>query len=441
MTNFFATRQLRQFARADEGQAIVLTAFALVVLMLMAGLGIDVGFLRYQKQQMQKAADAGAITGAAGLEYGQNFANAVYADTAANGFANGVDGVTVTVNHPPMTMGDPFYLNNDYVEVIVAQPQRTFFMLVGGFYAVNVRARAVAAATASASGCIYVLDPTDQFAYQAESGANVNATCGIYINSRSQQAFEVEPGACTRAPIIGIVGSFSEDACGTTPTTGITAFSDPLIGLSAPPVAHQCPYTPTNYSGCTYQPPGPLQCNGGTVGPDVYCGGIVVSAGTVTFGPGNVILKGGGLTVNPGANLVSARGGVTFFNTANFDNSPAYAPIAINNAGSATALTAPTTGLLQGILFFQDRNLVNIVGQGQLEGETNTITGATGASFEGAFYFPNSPLTYSGGVTQTPYTEIVSWKLILAHGSSLFHDNYSGLGTGESPIHTATLVE
>ena len=29
-----------------------------------AGLGVDVGYLRYQKQQMQKAADTGAIAGA-----------------------------------------------------------------------------------------------------------------------------------------------------------------------------------------------------------------------------------------------------------------------------------------------------------------------------------------------------------------------------------------
>ena len=48
----------------------MLTSLALVVLALMAGLGVDVGYLRYQKQQMQKAADAGAIAGAAALIYG-----------------------------------------------------------------------------------------------------------------------------------------------------------------------------------------------------------------------------------------------------------------------------------------------------------------------------------------------------------------------------------
>jgi hypothetical protein len=59
-------RQLRQFGRADEGQALVLTSLAPVALMLMAGLGVDV--LRYEKQQMHK--EAGAIAGASALTYG-----------------------------------------------------------------------------------------------------------------------------------------------------------------------------------------------------------------------------------------------------------------------------------------------------------------------------------------------------------------------------------
>lgn len=65
MTNLFPMGRLRRFGRADERQAL-----ALAPLMLMAGLGVDAGVLRYEKQQMQKAADAGAIAGASALIYG-----------------------------------------------------------------------------------------------------------------------------------------------------------------------------------------------------------------------------------------------------------------------------------------------------------------------------------------------------------------------------------
>ncbi len=71
VTNLFAMRRLRQFGNADEGQALLLTASALVVVMRMTALGVDVGILRDEKQQMQKAADAGAIAGGSALIYGE----------------------------------------------------------------------------------------------------------------------------------------------------------------------------------------------------------------------------------------------------------------------------------------------------------------------------------------------------------------------------------
>src|ERR1019366_4608894 len=150
--------------RADEGQALVLTALALVVLLMMAGLGVDVGYLRYQKQQMQKAADAGALAGATALSYNGNWNAAAVADVNANGFTatktdGSTTGVTITVNSPPKTAGDPFQNQSGYVEVIVSQPQPTFFMRVSNVYAVPVSARSVASAVAPGSPCIYAMDP------------------------------------------------------------------------------------------------------------------------------------------------------------------------------------------------------------------------------------------------------------------------------------------
>jgi Flp pilus assembly protein TadG len=110
-----------RFNRAEEGQALVLTGLGLLVLMLMAGLGIDVGYLRYEKQQMQKAADAGALAAASARIYGGDYTDAGKNDAKANGFTDGQNGIHVTVNYPPNTNGDPFKGNNNYVEVIVAQ--------------------------------------------------------------------------------------------------------------------------------------------------------------------------------------------------------------------------------------------------------------------------------------------------------------------------------
>jgi Flp pilus assembly protein TadG len=61
VTNLFAIQRLRQFGRADEGPALILTALVSVALMLVAALDLDVGVLRSVKRQRHKAPDAGAI--------------------------------------------------------------------------------------------------------------------------------------------------------------------------------------------------------------------------------------------------------------------------------------------------------------------------------------------------------------------------------------------
>jgi hypothetical protein len=88
-----------------------------------------------------------------------------------------------------------------------------------------------------------------------------------------------------------------------------------------------------------------------TLSPGTYCGGITISAigTTVTASTGLYILLGGGLTVGGGANLSGP--GVTSYNTYNATYS--YKPIVVSG-GSATQLSAPTSGSCEGLLFWQD---------------------------------------------------------------------------------------
>jgi hypothetical protein len=436
-------KQFGILRRSEDGQALLLTALGVMVLLLMAGLGIDVAYLRYQQQHMQKAADAGAIAGASALEYNGDWSDAGLNESSANGFQNGQNGITVNVYNPPQD--GPYQGDPTVVEVIVSQRQPTFFMRVGGFTSVSVRARAVAAASKSASGCIYVLDPTDSATYTASGSADVNVNCGVLVESQSSSAYDDSGGACTTATYIGIVGGIQQDNCTSpTPTTGIATFSDPEVTLPAPvstPVS--CPQTPPsgNPSSCTYQPNGGLTCNStpspatAEIQPGTYCGGITISGSntTVHFAGGTYVLAGGGLQVQGGANVISDAG-VTFFNTTATNNQPGYKPIVVSG-GSTTSLSAPTSGTYAGILFFQDRTLPS-----QDLNQQNTVSGGSGAFFEGILYFPTTPLVYSGGgnTTDSPYTEIIAWSLTIS-GNSAFNNPYEA---GDLPvIHTATLVE
>src|SRR5437868_1454984 len=96
---YFARTSKMNLWPEDEGQALVLTCVGLFVLLLMAGYGVDIGYLRYQKHQMQKAADAGALGAAQAKLDGIDWHSAGQRDSKINGFENGHDGTIVAVNN------------------------------------------------------------------------------------------------------------------------------------------------------------------------------------------------------------------------------------------------------------------------------------------------------------------------------------------------------
>jgi hypothetical protein len=72
---------------------------------------------------MQSAADAAALGAATALSTGHpaNFSTEAYADAAAVGFVNGVNGVVITVNKPPAS--GTHTTVQTAVQVIITQPQ------------------------------------------------------------------------------------------------------------------------------------------------------------------------------------------------------------------------------------------------------------------------------------------------------------------------------
>ena len=138
------------------------------------------------------------------------------------------------------------------------------------------------------------------------------------------------------------------------------------------------------------------------------------------------MLAGGGMTI--GANSVMTGTGVTFYNTT---GTGGYGAIALS--GSSTAnFSAPTSGPLAGILFFQDRSIPS-------SAAGSTITGNAGTTFDGAIYFPTTQVTFSGNSSVNGYNILVADKLVIS-GNSTVSDNYSSLADG-SPIKGTMLAE
>jgi Putative Flp pilus-assembly TadE/G-like len=403
-------------ARA-RGQVMVLVCVSIVALMGMIAVVADFSFMQHQKNMMQTAADSAAMAGAEELNYGDLVA-AGKADAASNGYTDGAKSVTVAMNNPPST--GPNVANAAYVEAIVTKPEPTYFLRALGVSTMTVSARAVAYAGAG-TNCIYVLDPSAPSALSGSGSSSINSGCGLLVDSSSSTAMVLSGSATITAPTIGVVGGYTGPAASFSPTpkTKVIAASDPLAYVAAPTVA-SCAHTNLSLSN-----PGTsgsyYQLYAGT-----YCGGITISNGFTNFNAGTYILAGGGLTANGGPVMTGT--GITFYNTT---GTGGYQAITLT--GNTTSnFSAPTSGPLVGILFFQDRSIPS-------SAAGSTVSGSSTSTFDGAAYFPTTTLTYSGNSSLGGYAIVVADKVVLS-GSAKLGTNYSSL-TGGSPIKGTTLAE
>ncbi|HYW48941.1 MAG TPA: pilus assembly protein TadG-related protein [Bryobacteraceae bacterium] len=406
-----AARRTRCPKQSRRGFVLITAVLSIVVLLAFLGFAIDVGYLEYQKTRMQTAADAAALGGVQELRMNgsSTVVSAAKSDSALNGFTNGTNGVTVTVNNPPAS---GYYTSDSTgVEVIVSQSVNTYFMTLVGTSSVVVKARSVAH-QGPGSACLFALDPSASGAFSVSGGVNVQVACGVMVDSNNSSALNASGGAKVTATSVNVDGLCNISGGATvTPacTTHASPQSDPLAYVTAPAVGG-C--TQTNWSA-----------SGGAVkaiGPGVYCNGINISGGsTVTFSAGTYILKGGGLNVSGGSTVSGT--GVTFYDTSG--GGYGYQPISLSG-GTNVNFSAPTSGSLVGMLFFQDRTVSS--------GSASTLSGGTSTVLNGSLYFPTTQLNYSGGASTGSYTIIVA-KTVNFSGGATLNSDYSSL-SGGTPV-------
>jgi Flp pilus assembly protein TadG len=405
-------------AASESGQVMLLVCVGIFALMGMIAVVADFSFMQHQRNMMQTVADSAAMAGAEELNYGDLVA-AGKLDAATNGYTDGAGSVTVAINNPPGT--GPSAGNAAYVEATISKPEPTYFLSVIGINTMTVSVRAVAY-EGNGPNCIYVMDPTAASALSGSGSASIQSGCGVMVDSSSSSAIMLSGSASVTAPTIGVVGGYTSGGSANftpTPKIGVIAASDPLAYVQAPTVA-SCAHTNLSVnnggSSSSY-----YQLYAGT-----YCGGITLSNGFVNFNAGTYVLAGGGLTANGGPVMTGT--GITFYNTT---GTGGYKAITLTG-GSTSNFSAPTSGSLTGILFFQDRSIPS-------GAAGSTVSGSSSSTFDGALYFPTTTLTYSGSSSLNGYNIVVADKVALS-GSSTIGTNYSSL-TGGSPIRGTILAE
>src|SRR5690348_6709475 len=353
----------------EAGQALVLVAVGMVVLIGVSGLGVDMGVLRYEKRLQQSAADAAAIAGANNLAYpasGGVIAGG-QAASATNGFTDNAGGALSSCTASSATVGTicvqisdpasgpttgPHAGNPKYVEAYVSEVHDTYFMKIFGVRKQVVTARAVATNTSGGpnSGCLYTLGPPTSSieGVNINGSAVLNATnCGIVDNGD----FNTKGNKLiVNADSFGVSGSANQSGPGGTvtcaetgpcPVYGTPAAADPLSGLVPPCSGASCGAgTSIKISGGS--------CSG------TGCGNVSCASGTCTINPGtysSITLSGSGGTPN-----VVFNAGTYVIDGGSFGGP--------NNCNSA-CLNIPANATVTGThvtFYFTNSSTVNITG-------------------------------------------------------------------------------
>ena len=388
---------LATFRRDRLGAILILSGLLMPLLIGFVGIGLDATLWYMLKRQIQTSVDAGVIAGAHTLAKGSNKGQAIKAtkdDVRRNDFID-AGGSTIIVHIPPK---DGAYAGNaDAVEAIVTLEQRLYFTALLGAGPVKIRARAVASKAVTGESCVIGLHETMKGAVEFSGAADATIKCGITSNSSAEEALHIFGNAYLDADPIYTVGDIYVQGSATftydePPITYGYPAEDPYADLTVPTDPVDCNQGNTSFGEKTNIDDDPLT----VLDPGRYCGGIKITSSNVIFNAGLYIIDSGDLETAGTPTLEGT--GVTFVFTATNGAGAPGNPNDIGGlkivGGTTADLKAPISGDWQGILFYQDQNAPCCQGSVLIK---NEILGGSETILQGAMYFPNQEVVYSGG--------------------------------------------
>ncbi|MDP3738513.1 MAG: pilus assembly protein TadG-related protein [Hyphomonadaceae bacterium] len=356
---------------------------------------VDYMSLQNQKQTLQGVADRAAIAAAQEL--------IVFKGTNGRVAAVATSFVDASYTAMPHETTAEIIEDGKAVRVSITAKPQTYFPgpIAQGVSAIGAQA------TAEVSGggyvCMIGLSPTESSTLDMKDKARVTATdCAIYSNSKNKASLKLHSLARVKADLVCVAGGVSGAMSAVSPNKPITdcpPLEDPLRDRPEPKVGllkcdHLLTVLITGLSGKV------------TLEPGVYCGGINVKlGGDVTLKPGTYIMNNGTLTVDTGGKLQGEN--VGFFLTGLLSTIQ-FGP------SSTISLTAPKTGDMAGMLFFEDRD--------RLLGLPHRIASDNARKLVGTIYLPNNTLLIDSKdpiADQSDYTVIIARKFEMKQGPEL----------------------
>jgi hypothetical protein len=395
------TRVPRRSLLADEG-GTVLVLFGLAVPVLLAGTSAAVEYASIinRRTALQSAADTAALAAAKEL----TLANS---DSSVIATAKSAAVAKLAMNGPgqaPNVAGRVLD-NRNGVEVTIGE---TIPFMMGnylGWPKADVSVRAVARLSRGARRlCVVGLEQTGE-AIRLEMDAKITAErCEVHADSKFDQAIKAFNNSVLKAERTCTAGGYKASKSSNfapTPITDCPRIGDPLAGR-APPSVGSCTYT------------NKVVTSQETLDPGVYCGGLKVGTGGIaSLRPGTYVMENGRLELDRYSAIYGENVGFYFRGqTSVLDIDPE----------TFVSLTAPKTGAMAGILFFEDRAAST--------GRTFRIASNYARKLLGTIYLPRGTL-YIGSnkpvADQSAYTVVVARHIRMDAGPDLvLNTNYGG---------------
>jgi Putative Flp pilus-assembly TadE/G-like len=382
-----------RFLRDQGGNFAILTAVAMLPVLVATSVAIDHANASLTAERMQVALDSATLV--AVRYYGEGHSEAE-ATTLANDmfFANFTDAAKPSLQIVYSQAGQQATATADY-----ALNYDPVFLKRSSFL---ISRHSSTVYQAGKEACILALNPTADRAIDVSGSSNVDTSqCAITANSRSSQAIYVGGSATLKSECLYTPGKISAspssiDLACDKPYEGATAALDPFRLKPMPQAGSR-----VNLKNKAY-----VELNPGTYN------GLDIK-GTVKLQPGDYIIDGGKLSF--AAQSVITGEGVTFFllNGAEINI----------NGGSTFNVTAPTSGPWAGFSIVADRsNTASAV-----------INGNSNSKLNGIIYMPAAKeIQYSGnGTTSGECVRIIAQTITMTGNSKFKLDCKSELANNE----------
>jgi len=444
-------KHLRNLWNDKRGNALILAAAALPLLLGSAGLATDTIQWALWKRQLQRAADSAAIAGVydrvAHAGDHDNVPTAVDHDLELNQHTN----IDLISGYPHLSYPADVGSQKNQVHVELRVQKSLSFSSMFMAAAPEITASATAA-TVGSSGefCVLSLQNNSKTGIQATGNNSIVMDCGMMTNSTATNAAAGQGSASVTATTIAASGGIQQSN-----NWHISAYQPYSPSLDDPYADLDPDAADGDFDNCTAAgglgKGDALTVNNtntgltmdGTASSTPYAGGacfssLAINSGrTLTLKNGVYVINGGSVDLQGTLNLVNAVIILTNKNTSPTATIGSF----VSNASGALNATAPDDsiagGKWEGMAVYQDRRATDSAPTGNITASSpNRINGNTSQKVRGILYFPNQQLTYNGtGTGGATCTQFVAKRLYWSGNSGLnnFTSNCENFG-----IHAIT---